>query len=570
MKSEIHLLNKYYPWSEVKLNGVTYYLKGNVFFDNKLLNPEELAESIHPLIRREYECQENKLREFLEGFNGEFAIVAENESMIFGVVDKLRSIPLFYTVEGGSFLLSDTAYFLKDKINPRLNEKNAAEFMVAGYVTGEETLFDGIKQIKNGEFLTFQKKDNFLKTSCYFRFLHGSYYELPERQLLEVLDHALVNTFSRLIESTLKQGKKLVVPLSGGLDSRIIIAMLKRLGVNDVICISYGRKWNRQSMISKKVAEALGYDWLFVKYTARKWHECYNSKETDYFQTWAGNLSSLPHMQDFPALRELKSQGKLPDNSVFVPGHSGDMLAGSHIPRYYLDNSKKYDSETFLADSLKKHYNLWKWPQESELEHVFKEKINKSAAGLEIDDNDTCANAIEFVDFNERQAKFIINSVRAYEFFGYEWRIPFWDAELINFFLKVPLKHRVGQDIYKKYARDLLFSGELSVLKKIDCTTDMLDLRPLEERSKYEKLLYYRTFIHSYYDEKINNPVWGRYFENPFISRLQMKVSRYETKAVEKYPLLKTIVEYRNEKMYPISVNGLSTLNYLVRMKGET
>src|SRR5674536_189192 len=33
-----------------------------------------------------------------------------------------------------NFLLSDTAYFLKDKINPLLNEKNAAEFMVAGYV----------------------------------------------------------------------------------------------------------------------------------------------------------------------------------------------------------------------------------------------------------------------------------------------------------------------------------------------------------------------------------------------------------------------------------------------------
>ena len=30
--------------------------------------------------------------------------------------------------------------------------------MVAGYVTGDETLFDGIKQIRNGEFLTYQKE----------------------------------------------------------------------------------------------------------------------------------------------------------------------------------------------------------------------------------------------------------------------------------------------------------------------------------------------------------------------------------------------------------------------------
>jgi asparagine synthase (glutamine-hydrolysing) len=339
--------------------------------------------------------------------------------------------------------------------------------------------------------------------------------------------------------------------------------MLKKLGANDVICMSYGRKGNRQSIISKEVAEALGYEWVFVKYTAKKWHECYNSKEADNFQIWAGNLSSLPHMQDFLALRELKSQGKLPDNSVFVPGHSGDMLAGSHIPRYYLDSSKKYNSETFLIDSLKKHYNLWKWPQGFELENAFKEKINKSVAELEIKDNETCANAIEFFDFSERQVKFIINSVRAYEFFGYAWRLPLWDKELIDFFLKVPVKYRVNQDLYKKYAREWLFSGELSILKKIDCTTDMLDLRPVQERSRYEKLLYYKTFIQSYYDEKINNPFWGRYFENPFISRLLAKVCRYENKGIDEYPLLKMIVEYRNEQMYPISINGISTLDYL-------
>ena len=362
----------------------------------------------------------------------------------------------------------------------------------------------------------------------------------------------------------------LVVPLSGGLDSRIIIAMLKRLGATDVICMSYGRKGSRESRISKRVAEALGYDWVFVEYTAKKWHDCYSSKEADYFQTWAGNLSSLPHMQDFLAVKELKDQGKLPDNSVFAPGHTADMLSGGHIPRYYLDNSKKYNSETFLTDSLKKHYNLWKWPHEFELEHIFKEKINKPAAELEIRDNETCANAIEFFDFNERQAKFIVNAVRAYDFFGYEWRTPFWDAELIDFFLKVPLEYRVNRVLYIKYAREWLFSGELSILKKMDCTTDMLDLRPVEERSKYEKFLYYRTFIHSYYDEKINNPMWGRYFKYPLLSRLLTKITRYDNKEIEGHPLLKMILEYRNEKKYPLSINGISSLEYLAEISGGT
>ncbi|AKB80543.1 Asparagine synthetase (glutamine-hydrolyzing) [Methanosarcina horonobensis HB-1 = JCM 15518] len=567
MRSEIRLLNEYYPWKEIKLKGARCYLKGNVFFENKHLNSEKFAELIFPLICKEGQGKEKETGDFLEKLNGEFAFVAETKNIILCAVDKTRSIPLFYIKTKNSITISDSAYYLKDKINQHLNEENAAEFMVAGYVTGNETLFDNIKQVRNGEFLIYQKNEKRLKSCFYFKFLHRNNYELPEIRLIEMLDQTFVNTFSRLIKSTSKQGKKLVVPLSGGLDSRIIVAMLKRLGVNDVICMSYGRKGSRESEISKNVAEALGYEWIFVESTAKKWREYYNSKEADLFRIWAGNLSSLPHMQDFPAVKELKIQGKIPENSVFVPGHTG---YGCDIPEYCLDNSTNFDSEAYLAACLKKHYNLWGWPYGQELEKIFKQRISKSTSGLEIKDNETLASALEYFDSNERQAKFIINSVRVYEFFGYEWRIPLWDAELMEFFLRVPIEHRINRNLYKKYARDCLFSGELEILKRIDCTTDFLNLKTLEKRSRYEKLLYYRTFSHSYYDEKVNNPVWGRYFENPLISRLLIKVSRYDNENIEEYPLLKTILEYRNKEKYPLTLNGVSSLEYLAGIKGET
>ncbi|WP_269848621.1 asparagine synthase-related protein [Methanosarcina horonobensis] len=62
---------------------------------------------------------------------------------------------------------------------------------------------------------------------------------------------------------------------------------------------------------------------------------------------------------------------------------------------------------------------------------------------------------MEYFDSNERQAKFIINSVRVYEFFGYEWRIPLWDAELMEFFLRVPIEHRINRNLYKKIRQRL-------------------------------------------------------------------------------------------------------------------
>lgn len=569
-KSEIKLTNKYCPWKNVQLNEVTYYLKGNIFFNNKLVSDEKLAELLHPLICEETESQEKALSEFLKGLNGEFAIVAETKSMIFCAADRLRTTPLFYITKKDKFILSDDGYYLKEKINSHFNEKNAAEFMITGYVTGKETLFDGIKQMRNAEFLIYQKKDNLLKNFCYFRYLHGNYHQLPENQLFEMLDGIFVDAFSRLIECTIKQGKKIVVPLSGGLDSRIVVALLKRLGVNDVICMSYGRKGTRESKISKMVAETLGYNWVFVEYTTKKWHNYYNSKEADDYKLFAGNLSSFPHMQDFLAVKELKAQGKIPENAVFVPGHTARIF-GSYLPKHYLDSSKKYDSETFLSETLKRHYNLWEWPNEFELEHIFKEKIKRciSESRLKIEDNETCVNALEFFDFNERQPKLIVNSIRVYEFLGYEWRTPFLDAEVMDFFSRVPIKDRINKTLYKKYAKELLFSGELSILKEIDCTTDIVDFRPAKERSKYERLFYYKNFIQSYYDESINNPFWGRYFKHPLLSRTLAKLINYENETIKEYPLLKMILTYRDREKHPLSINGISSLEYLAQICGE-
>ena len=53
MKNEIKLLNEYYPWKEVKLKGARCYIKGNIFFENKLQSPEEFAELVSALICKE-------------------------------------------------------------------------------------------------------------------------------------------------------------------------------------------------------------------------------------------------------------------------------------------------------------------------------------------------------------------------------------------------------------------------------------------------------------------------------------------------------------------------------------
>jgi len=469
MNVDIYLGNTFFPWNKTENNNIKCWLKGDLFYNNKILNGSDVI-SLYSSISYDSKNINDILKDFLLGFNGSFALVIETTDNILCVVDRVRSIPLFYSINSARLTISDDANYIKDHIFPSLNEINCAEFLVTGYVTGSETLFDGIWQIQSGEFLFYTKYERKISVYRYFSYLHGDYSDETEEQLIKRLDKVIVSVFNRLIDTTIKQGKVIVVPLSGGLDSRLIVSMLKRLGVKDVICFSYGRKKNREAEISKRVAEALGYPWYFVEYSNKKWYDFYNSDEMRAYEQYAGNLASLPVIQDFLAVKILKEEGKLPDNAVFVPGHSGDFLAGSYIPLDY-NATQNFSIETFLKETRKKHYFLWEWDYEAKKNSVLNQKIKSLTNEILICDSESYVTCVNFFVFSEKVAKFVVNSVRLYEFFGYGWRIPLWDTELMDFFLHTPLYLRLNQDLYIKYAFNEVFKEELKILSQIPCTT---------------------------------------------------------------------------------------------------
>jgi len=475
MKVELSFHNHYYPWTEISTDDVTCWLKGTFFHENKLLPSVDVVRLFSSALE-DSNIDHDSLKTLLLALNGNFALALETPRYIFCTVDRVRSIPLFYAVNGDKALFSDDANHLRDRLDPPFNEENCAEFLVTGYVTGPDTLFDGISQLQAGEYLVYDKRDPSLSTHFYHRFWHGNYFLDSEEELLDQLDEVFVRVFERLIEST--KGRQIVVPLSGGLDSRIIVAMLKRLGVEDVICFTYGKKGSREVEISRQVAEALGYRWYFVEYTEEKWYDCYHSDEMQRYMIYSGNLSSVPHIQDFLAVKELKDEGKIPEDAIFIPGHQGmvagglmhaGILAGSPVRR---NQSGKYTFETLQKDILKNYYNLWDWPNITKIATLFNSKIQMSIGDVKISDVEEYANILEFFEFKERKSKFIVNSLRVYEIFACGWRLPLLDVELIDFFLRMPLTLRLRQVLYRDYATKKLFVDSFEPLQSLYNTTD--------------------------------------------------------------------------------------------------
>ena len=96
---------------------------------------------------------------------------------------------------------------------------------------------------------------------------------------------------------------------------------------------------------------------------------------------------------------------------------------------------------------------LAKSPSYIKLTSGSNERMKSFFLGLEYLNNLNKAQAYEFWEWQERQSKYIVNSVRSYEFHGYSWRLPFWSMKFVQFWRETSLNSKYDQSLYKDYLR---------------------------------------------------------------------------------------------------------------------
>jgi asparagine synthase (glutamine-hydrolysing) len=426
------------------------WVKGYAFSGSTFLDKETFAGALLSRLREGLATKEAE--EILHGLTGYFSIVLKSPSTVIAAVDHMRSMPFFYGTEGGTCYVSDEADWVRRKIKEEMfDEVSVNEFLLTGYVTGKETLYRNLKQLQAGEFLRVAQGPAAAnpETRRYYFYRHHDFFDVPAAELHAELDKTLVDVFTHLLEST--KGRRLMVPLSGGFDSRLVIAMLKRLGRENVLCYSYGLPGNRESEISKEVARRLGYPWEFIPYTLERWYKWFQSDERKTYYDYGDGLSSLPPVQDWPAVWQMKKAGIVPEDAVFIPGHT----AAKRLAGHPVDASKGAVAQSVLGE----HYNLWYWPEgASGFDTAIQEKILSLVKEVPIRNIDDAIGAFESWEWQARQARFIMNGCRVYEFWGYNWRVPLWDRELAAFFSRLKPSLRIRKNLYREYLSNDLFS----------------------------------------------------------------------------------------------------------------
>ncbi len=378
------------------------------------------------------------LEKILQQLDGIFTLVIDLPDGSLIATDPIGAFPLFYTKTNGSWTVRDDASGFSDPKNTWVFNTDAQpEFLSAGFVLGDETLIRDISRTQAGEII-FLYHDGKKEKKSYYWFL-PNYFTNKKKELLKQEFKAVLQSISgRLIESL--QGKTAVIPLSGGYDSRLIACMLKKAGYETCICFTYGRP-NKEAEISKKVANALGFKWFFIDYNDL---DIKGLTEDPFFIdycNYAGGISSMPYLQEYFAVKHLKEHKLIPDDSIFIPGHTGDYIAGSYLEKTIRKSYGKTGNSS--RDIRERYFNFLPLsPRQSQMienrvEQWFDNYFHPDYVA------DTSYDAItEDWDLKEKFSKFIFNSASVFPFFGYQFRLPLWDAGFRSFFRKLPFSLR--------------------------------------------------------------------------------------------------------------------------------
>lgn len=402
--------------------------------------------------------------EALKECNGVFSVVIKQNDEVWCAVDRNISFPIFYSLKNEGIIISDDAISIARNFEQIVNNKLQLDiYKSLGHTFGSETLINGINQLQCGQAIQF-KKNSIISKEFYHNFSVSIFNSNSKDELLKQGYVFLENSFKRLVKSL--NGRTAIVPLSGGFDSRVIVAGLKKQGYQKVICFTYGKKENNNEIeLSKRVAKELNYKWIFVEYNDKLFDGFVDTKDFNDYLHFSSHLSSMFFLQEYFAVKYLKDNKLIPDDSIFIPGHSGDLIGGSQLIKVFNKDLSINDiPDTFI--DRKCIYKALSVKQIKEFKQLIQTEISASI-------KNNGATVFEELDIREKISKVIFNSSNVFDFFDYEKRFPFWDLDLLNFFMSLPLEYREMKNIYdtiliKKYFEPLKihFSTELQPSKK--------------------------------------------------------------------------------------------------------
>ncbi len=363
------------------------------------------------LYQKAEDWTEELLSRQIETVLGAFAAILIHSEGATVWTDTAASFPIFYNKKDKNI----TVYNQPKALTHDELLIDTEDFTRIYCTENEHILLPNWKFLLAGHKLHINTQNNTIRTERYF-----DHFVSEKRKF----DRDFEDEFLKITQNWAKQiieyadGRQIWVPLSGGYDCRLLLSTLILEGAPNIHSYTYGRKESPEIQMAANVAKKLDLDWHFIPYDKQTFSRFF----TDHWLQYAmhnHHYHTVPHEQDYFALLELSNKGKLEEDFIAITGHCGEIPAGSVLKSYPIQ------TDAFIRD--KYHYTPKYFIQDSEVNpwDSYHQWLSEN-----------------------RLSKFIVNSLRLFEYFGGRWMLPMWHQDFMQLFYSLEFSERWEEKAY--------------------------------------------------------------------------------------------------------------------------
>lgn len=359
---------------------------------------------------------------FYEQFRGSFFGVLFDKKKDKWIVfqDHIGSKNMYFskTVEHGYLFSNEISrlYDLRKKLGviEALDVSAAYMLLSYGYMIEDNTLSTSIKKMLPGTFIKIE--NNHFSEEIYYKLNNEPDNSLTEEEIIERMDVLFRQAVKRQFDKDLEYGYKHFVALSGGLDSRMTAWVANKMGYTNQLNFTFSQSDYLDETIPKAIAQDLKHEWLFK--ALDNGLLLYNIDEVTKLS--GGNVlyHTLAHSASMFNYVEFNRLG------ISHSGQLGDVVFGSFSQvnqqeTNYKPNLGAYSNKLLCRINFKN--SLIEKYENAELFCMYQRGFNGANDGL--------------------------MAIQKYT----ETMSPFYDIDVLNFAMTIPVKYRSKQKIYKKW-----------------------------------------------------------------------------------------------------------------------
>lgn len=392
-----------------------------VIFNGVLLNSMQLLEkyksdTILELIEKLYRKGEDFFKEFRGNFNGCIYDVDKKFLLVFS--DHLSNRPVFYYENEEYLVISSTVYnivdFCKKHGKLRLDRGGCYSMITYAYMYHDRTLFDGIKRLLPGWYLTFDRE--MIEKKQFYKVTTTKKREISIEAAIEKIEELFVKAVKLQAEKNKEYGYFNYAPLSAGMDSRMTVMALKRIHAEHLVNFTYSETGQLDQKLPMQIAKDLGNKWIFKSLDNGLDLFCIDKAITDsdglIYYGWTSQLG------EFMQLVNTEKMG------IVHTGVLGDVVLGTYIGEMRGNKKYKIGDGAYsrkLISKLEENLSEYKY-ENYEIGMMYNRAINGVCLGY----------SMIFSQYAEACS-------------------PFMDIDFLDFCFSLPIDYRLQHKIYYQW-----------------------------------------------------------------------------------------------------------------------